>query len=307
MTGMQAGVGRVGCVDVGGTVIKSGVLEGSELVLSGETPTPPPGDDIGARVVDAVVAVVGDLVATAGPLEAVGVVVPGVVDVEAGTGVWSANLGWRDVPFRRLLQDRLGIPVAFGHDVRTGGLAESRLGAAAGRRDVAFLALGTGIAAALVIDGVVLERPRPHSEIGHVDVGHSELCVCGLRGCLEAVASAAAVGRRYADRSGTPRTAAEVAGLVRAGDEVAVAVWTDAVDGLARAIAWLAALLAPDVVVVGGGLANAGATLFDPLRVAVGQRLSYHHRPLVVPATLGDRAGCVGAGLLAQDLLEGAR
>ena len=297
--------GRIGCIDVGGSTIKSAVLVAGSLVDVRHSPTPARGDDVAERVVDRVVEIVEAMPRDSGALAAVGLVVPGLVDSAAGVGLHSENLGWRDVPFRALVEERLGLPVAFGHDVGAGGVAEARLGAGAAYRDIVFLPVGTGISAAVVHDGVALERSRPIGEIGHVDVGHDEVCVCGLRGCLEAVASAAAIGRRYAARTGVSATAAQVAERVAAGDPAAQAVWADAVAGLGRAVAILAAVLAPDAVVLGGGLAAAGPLLLDPLREDVAGRLSFHHRPDIVPSQLGDLAGCLGAGLLARDLIEG--
>ncbi|MFD1828698.1 ROK family protein [Streptomyces desertarenae] len=241
---------------------------------------------------------------------AVGVAVPGIVDGATGTAVYSANLGWRDVPLRDLLVKRLdapATPVALGHDVRTGGLAEGRIGAGAGTDRFLFVALGTGIAGAIGIDGRV--EPGAHGgagEIGHVTVrpGGSE-CRCGRRGCLELYASAAAVGRAWAAACGDPEaTAADAAGAVEAGDPRALAVWSDALDALAEGLVTAVTLLDPRVLIVGGGLAEAGETLLAPLREAVRARLTFQQFPTIVPAALGDAAGCLGAGLLAWDLLS---
>ncbi|MFC4494552.1 ROK family protein [Streptomyces ovatisporus] len=239
---------------------------------------------------------------------AAGVAVPGILDASTGTAVYAANLGWRDVPLRALLTRRLGgIPVALGHDVRTGGLAEGRIGAGKGVDRFFFMALGTGIAGALGLEGRL--EPGAHGsagEIGHVVVrpGGPE-CGCGQRGCLEVLASAAAVGRAWAAASGDPSaTAADAAGAVESGDERAVAVWRDAVDALAAGLVTALTLLDPRTVILGGGLAEAGDVLFTPLRDAVRARATFQHLPTIVPAALGDAAGCLGAGLLARDLLS---
>lgn len=296
----------VACLDVGGTAIKAGVLVGEELVAVRQRPTRS-ASAVGS-VVDEVIGHAADLVAElraeVGALDAVGLVVPGVVDSAGGIAVLSANLGWWDAPLRALLSERVGLPVAFGHDVRAGGLAEARLGAGRSCRDVAFVPIGTGIAAAFVADGVVYDRDRPTGEIGHVDVGHDEPCPCGLTGCLEAVASGSAIRRRYAARTGRDLSAEEVCSRMVAGDPDAGAVWHDAVAGLAHAIAWVAAVLAPEMVVIGGGLARSGDRLLEPLRAELDRRLSFHHRPALTPSIFGELAGCVGAGLLGSDLLH---
>ncbi|WP_243744863.1 ROK family protein [Streptomyces hainanensis] len=246
------------------------------------------------------------------PPAAVGVGLPGAVDEAAGVAVYSANLGWRDVPIRRLLTERLGgaVPVALGHDLRVAALAEGRLGAGAGVDRFLLVALGTGIATALSIDGRT--EPGAHGragELGHVVVRPGgTLCGCGRRGCLEAVASAAAVGRAWAAAAGVPGLdAADAARAVVAGDPRAVDVWARAVDALADGMMAAVSLLDPRTLIVGGGLAEAGETLLTPLRAALAARAApFHHLPEVVPAALGDAAGCLGAGLLAWDARHAA-
>ncbi|WP_055586550.1 ROK family protein [Peterkaempfera griseoplana] len=242
------------------------------------------------------------------PPSAAGVAVPGTIDEQDGIAVFSANLGWRDVPLRRLLTERLaGAPVALGHDVRSGGLAEGRIGAGRGVDRFVFIALGTGIAGAIGIDGRIEAGAHGYGgEIGHVVVrpGGPE-CGCGARGCLETLASASAVARAWAAAGGDPTAdAADCARAVQAGDPAAAAVWGTAVDALADGIVLCQSLLDPSTVIVGGGLAEAGDTLFTPLRAAVAERLTFQKPPALVPATLKDTAACLGAGLLAWDLLS---
>ncbi|MFH9418398.1 MULTISPECIES: ROK family protein [Streptomyces] len=241
------------------------------------------------------------------PARAAGVAVPGIVDEEHGTAVYAANLGWRDVPLRALLGERLGsVPVALGHDVRTGGLAEGRIGAGKGADRFLFVPLGTGIAGAIGIDGRVESGAHGFAgEIGHVVVRPGGLpCPCGQRGCLERFASASAVSQAWAEACGDPDAdAADCAKAVDSGDPRALAVWQDAVDALADGLVTALTLLDPRVLIIGGGLAEAGETLFSPLRDAVRRRVTFQKLPRIVPAALGDTAGCLGAGLLAWDLL----
>ncbi|MCX5078524.1 ROK family protein [Streptomyces sp. NBC_00424] len=242
--------------------------------------------------------------------EAAGVAVPGIVDSEGGIAVYAANLGWRDVPLRELLSRGLGgIPVALGHDVRTGGLAEGRIGAGRSSGRFLFVSLGTGIAAAIGIDNRIEAGARGCAgEIGHIVVRPGgPVCGCGGRGCLEALASAAAVGRAWATASGDPTAdAVACARAVEAGDEVASRVWRVAVDALADGLVTALTVLDPRTLVIGGGLAEAGDTLLTPLRAAVAERVTFQKLPAIVPAALGDTAGCLGAGLLARDLLAAA-
>lgn len=239
---------------------------------------------------------------------AAGVAVPGIVDAARGIALYSANLGWRDVPLRELLGTRLGgVPVALGHDVRTGGLAEGRLGAGKGADRFFFVPLGTGIAGAIGIEGTIEAGAHGYAgEIGHVVVRpDGPVCSCGQTGCMETLASAAAVTRAWAAASGDPDAdAADCAKAVASGDPRAEAVWADAVDALAAGLVTALTLLDPRMLIIGGGLAEAGETLFTPLRVAVKERATFQKLPEIVPAALGDTAGCLGAGLLAWDLLS---
>ncbi|MQY13062.1 Glucokinase [Streptomyces sp. RB5] len=298
-------------LDVGGTGMKA-ALVGADGALLYESRRDT-GRDRGPDAVVAAVLDYAEELAAEGlrrfgePPAAAGVAVPGITDEANGVAVFSANIGWRNVPFRTLIGDRLGgLPVAIGHDLRTGGLAEGRIGAARGIERFLFIALGTGIAAAIGIEG----RIEPGAggaagEIGHIVVRPGGIeCGCGQRGCLERYASASAVGLAWATASGDPdATAADCAAAVKAGDERAAAVWRDAVDTLADGLLTGITLLDPAAIVVGGGLAEAGDTLFVPLREAVEARITFQNHPGIIPAELGDAAGCLGAGLLAWDLL----
>ncbi|MET8893686.1 ROK family protein [Streptomyces albogriseolus] len=299
-------------LDVGGTGMKAALVGADgELLHQARRPT---GRERGP---DAVVEGILDFAAElrahgirahGEPASAAGVAVPGIVDEAEGVAAYAANLGWRDVPLRALLAERLGgVPVALGHDVRTGGLAEGRIGAGRGADRFLFVPLGTGIAGAIGIDGKVEAGAHGFAgEIGHIVVrpGGAE-CPCGQRGCLERFASASAVSRAWAEASGDPDAdAADCATAVASGDERAVRVWQEAVDALADGLVTALTLLDPRTLIIGGGLAEAGQTLFTPLREAVRRRVTFQKLPSLVPAALGDTAGCLGAGLLAWDLIE---
>lgn len=129
-------------------------------------------------------------------------------------------------------------------------------------------------------------------------------CGCGQHGCLETLASASAVSRAWAAASGDPDAdAAHCAKAVESGDLRAREVWLAAIGALADGLVTAITLLDPRTVIIGGGLAEAGETLFTPLRTAVEERVTFQRLPEIVPAALGDTAGCLGAGLLAWDLL----
>ncbi|MER5196797.1 ROK family protein [Streptomyces sp. NPDC002755] len=298
-------------LDVGGTGMKAALVGADGALL--HRARRPTGRERGP---DAVVAGILDFAAElrghgvrqfGEPAAAAGVAVPGIVDEANGLAAYAANLGWRDVPLRALLADRLDAPVALGHDVRTGGLAEGRIGAGRGADRFLFVALGTGIAGAIGVDGRVEAGAHGFAgEIGHIVVRPGGIpCPCGQHGCLERFASAAAVSEAWAAACGEPEAdAADCAKAVMSGDPNAVRIWQTAVDALADGLVTALTLLDPRTLVIGGGLAEAGETLFTPLRDAVRRRVTFQKLPEIVPAALGDSAGCLGAGLLAWDLLN---
>lgn len=290
-------------LDVGGTAMKAAIVdEQYRMLASSKVPTRrEAGPD---AVVERIVGTVADLRGAARErgwdVRAAGVVVPGVVDERRGIAVFSSNIGWRDVPLVEQLTARLDVPVAFGHDVRAGGLAEGALGAARGASDYLFLPIGTGIAGAVVLNGEAYSGHGYAGEIGHIVLDPDGApCGCGARGCLETIASASGIAARYAERTGHRVEALEISTRVLGGDPDATAVWDAAVTALAGVLGGYTSVLAPDVVVVGGGLATARDTLIDPLERALDRRLSFQHRPKLVLAELADQAGALGAALLA--------
>jgi glucokinase len=234
---------------------------------------------------------------------AAGVAVPGLIDEENGVALMSVNLEWKNVPLRRLLQERLGVPAVVGHDVRTASLAEQLLGAARGSNDFLFLTLGTGIGAAVVLHGAVYVGAHAlGGEFGHMVVQPGgPLCGCGRRGCVETLASASAVVRRYRALTQAPAdmSTRDVAERVQAGDPVAKQVWEEAIEALSMGIANYITLLDPERVVIGGGMADAGQMLFEPLLARLASEVTLQPVPAVLPAALGNDAGYLGAALKA--------
>ncbi|HST47227.1 ROK family protein [Jatrophihabitans sp.] len=285
-------------IDVGGSGIKAARYDRDGLVLEAfRVPTPPP-----SRLADEVTGVARRL---RGPgTAAVGVVAPGVI--ADGVLRYAVNLGVRDLPLRELVRETVALPTTLGHDLAAAALAES----AAGKEDLLFVGLGTGIAAGLVTGGELWRGANGMAgELGHVCVvPGGEPCGCGRLGCLEVYASAAGIARRYAVRTGSAAPgldAAAIAGRL-AGDPAAAAVWAEAVEALSEALATAVLLLDPATVVLGGGLALAGPALFDPVRAGLRARLRWRPAPEVRPALLGADASRAGAALLAWRLLDDA-
>ena len=286
--------------DVGGTTIKGELVDRSGAVAHAASAPTPPGREARA----AVAALGRELLDRAGTRTIVGagVVVPGIVDADAGIASYSANIGWRDLELVDHLETTWSLPVRIGNDVASGGVAEHRAAAHDGIEDLVFVPIGTGIAAAVVSGGHLLRGHRGETaEIGHLVVRPGVRCGCGGDGCLEAVASASAIVRRY---TALTNRAVDGAGAVAArlgNDEAARTVWTEAVEALADALTAVSLLVSPERVVIGGGLSDAGALLLDPLRTALGERARVVTAPAVTAAVHGRRAGVVGAGLLAFD------
>lgn len=290
-------------VDLGGTLTKIAYAERSGVLTHlARVPTHL------SEGADGVVDWLADQVTTFASAPAIGrclgfgVAVPGVIDAHAGVVRSAPNVGWVDVALGERLTSRTGLTGSVAHDVRAGGLAEWRLG---GGRDCAnflFLPLGTGIAGAMIVDGHMLEADGYAGELGHLVVaaGAGVPCPCGLVGCLETVASAAGVTRSYLRLSSRSDTvdAQRVAELARAGDPYALAAFDLLIAGLAEAMIIYATLLAPQRIVIGGGLAAAADLFLPQVQTAVRQGLTFHRVPEFTTATLGADAGVIGAGLL---------
>jgi len=302
-------------IDVGGTMLKGGVCDRGAAIVHGERRRT--ARDDAEALVDGIVALAGDLAAEgrrrfgADGVAGIGLAVPGLVDETRGVALRAVNLPWRDLALAAVVGARLGLPALLSHDVRAAAAAEAALGAGRASDDFLFVAIGTGIGAAVVHGGrPFLGAHGRAGELGHVIVEPGgPRCGCGARGCLEAIASAAAIERAYAGAgggggAGDHASAREVAALAQADDPVAGEVWGRAARALGAALAGAVALLDPDLVVVGGGLAEAGAQLLDPVAAALAARSRLGPPPRVVAAELGPDAGCRGAALLAWRALE---
>ncbi|MFX0537151.1 ROK family protein [Ornithinimicrobium sp. Y1847] len=296
-------------VDVGGTRIKVVALaRGAADGTATQDPTPlaeavlPTPRDIGSRMGEVVREAV-DALHVEASVAAIGVVVPGLVEERSGLARYSANLGWRDLPVVEHVRAATGVEVGFGHDVRAGLLGESRYGAARLRDDVLFVPLGTGVAGALLSGGRLVLGSEWTGEIGHVVVDPAgPPCGCGARGCLEVVAGAAALGRAWSEVTGQRVGADDLAHAVAQGEKRAVALWQHAVRVLTDVVAPVLAGAGSRLLLLGGGLSNAGSLLTEPVTERL--RLLMPGREIeVAVASLGDRAAALGAVALAADAL----
>ncbi|HZU69938.1 MAG TPA: ROK family protein [Ktedonobacteraceae bacterium] len=295
-------------IDVGGTEFKGAVIDRQGHIYKKERRSAQRRRGSEA-VVAAILDFAADLSQVAGEMEGdqrvvgAGVAVPGLVDEKSGVALLSVNLGWKDVPLRRLLEERLRVKAVVGHDVRTASVAERLIGAARGSDDYMLVTLGTGIGAAVVLRGEpYLGVHGSAGEFGHIVIQpDGPECSCGRHGCLETLASASAVVERYRDRTGCSNdvTTRDVAERVKQGDEVAGKVWSEAVEALGLGLANYVTLLDPERIVIGGGMADAGEMLFEPLKAVLAREICFEPVPPVLPAALGNDAGYLGAALSA--------
>lgn len=304
--------------DVGGTDIKAGLVDARGTVLGmRRVPTPLDPARPGEAVLDRIAELKAELAAEfpEAPAKAAGIIVPGIVDSVAGVGIYSANLGWRNFPFTAEAEKRLGIPVAFDHDVRSAAAVEHSFGGSKEFSEVVVMVVGTGIAAAVFSGGKAVTAGGFAGELGHAQVPDPDSGPGGMGSTgstsstiLEAVGSAGGIAKRYHRASGNRVNGARGV-LLRAsvGDPIAARVWSDAVDALAFTICQCVNIIGTEAVVIGGGLAEAGDELLEPLRKRVDGILDFQRRPQLMRAQLGQDAGLLGAALNARALLGGPR
>lgn len=248
----------------------------------------------------------------------IGVGVPGISSGEKGPVIFAPNIFWRNVDLASALEEETGLPVFLANDADCAALGEYNFGAGKSFASMLMLTLGTGVGGAIVAGGRLFNGFGEHSgEFGHVPLVHNGLhCGCGKNGCFEAYCSAPALKRQTRaaakehpesviwemcggdlDKVGG-RTAFDAADM---GDITGAAVVEQYISYLADGISGFINVFRPEVVILGGGVSNQGASLIDPLNEKVA-RLCYSHEsvepPKVIKAALGNKAGIIGAGML---------
>lgn len=295
--------GAVAAVDVGGTTLKGAAFSSQgDLLINRIVDT----FGIAGSATASLFRLIRDLIDGAAlggeTVEAIGIASPGLVDSNIGTVRYAANLGWADLPLATHLRQEFTLPVVLEHDARAAVVAERAIALPHVLNELLFIPIGTGLAAAIVVNGVVVRGATGGAgEFGHMQVvPNGDLCVCGQSGCIEAYSSGGAILRRYIQAGGVAASAADVVSRIGS-DPVATHIWQEAIDALATGIVGLAAVLDPEQVVLGGGVARAGAALLDPLRSAVDRRLAWRNPPSFELSRMGTHAGLVGAALLGND------
>ena len=311
---MGDGNGRrvVAGIDIGGTKTLAVALDASGTVIASERAATPTdgGDGIVATAVDTLTALAGHLEIDAGTFDVVGVGIPGRVRPGDGSVTHAVNLGLGGgvVAVGPQIEDALGVPTFVENDVNAAALGAAALLSPGTPADLAYISVGTGVAAGLILDGRL--RRGYHvvgGEIGHlcVDPGGPR-CACGRIGCLEAVASGAAIARRWPG-DGAP-AAADLFAAAAAGVAGAVAVRDSVCAHLAAAVVHLVLTVDVARVVFGGGVAEAGEALVTGIRRALEEQAkaspwlrSLELDRLVTVLAPGTPVGAIGAGLAARD------
>jgi glucokinase len=309
-------------VDVGGTSVRAGAVDAEGALLDpARCPTPRSDGALEAAVAGVVTELAGRH-----RVGAVGLALAGFVTPDRRGVRFAPHLSWRDAPVADRIAGRLGLPVVVEHDANAAALAERRFGAASGSATVVFVAIGTGIGSALLVDGEIYRGAHGVApELGHLRVvPQGRACACGKHGCWERYCSGTALaattvellardpgrspalGRLVARDPGLV-TGRRVAAAAREGDPVASAAMADLARWLGEGLALVADVFDPELVVIGGGVSEAAPLFLDEAREHYAMTLTgAGHRPLarIRTAQLGEAAAVVGAAELARELVR---
>ena len=318
--------GRVGIgLDIGGTKVLGAVVDDTGAVMDEHRVPSPTGEWRGRGsfrgLFDAIVATVTELRARQPEVTTVGIGAAGMVDLD-GAIHYAPNVpAFRSTPVRADVQAAIGLPTVVDNDANVAAYAEVRFGAARDMSDAMVITLGTGIGGGVVIGGKVLRGAHGFAaEVGHFQIDpHGPMCACGERGHWEALASGTALGvmaRAAAQRGQLAAVVTVVGGdpdavhgpdvsrAGRSGDAEALAVIDAYAFNVAIGLVGLANIFDPGVIAIAGGLVNDGELFLGPIRkhfLGHIEGASYRPVPEIVPATLGERAGVIGAAILAMD------
>lgn len=302
-------------VDLGGTKIAAGLVSPDNKIVkkvyvqTGVSEGP-------AAAVERIAGCVEQLQDALPPgkqIAAIGVCCPGPLDHVAGLLLDPPNLtGWVNVPLQRMLEERLGLPAPIEHDAKAAALGEFYFGAGREVNDMIFVVVGTGVGAAIIINGELYRGPTNSAgEVGHITVDmHGPPCSCGSNGCAEGYMAGPDLGQRFREiAAGLPLDLPKVidgryvAQLAAQGQPQALQVFAQAGQALGIVIATMAHLFDIDFYIIGGSVAQAGDLLLGPTREAVRYRAfeSIGSRVKVVASPLGDDAAILGCAWIARE------
>ena len=303
-------------IDFGGTSIKSAVVQEGRLLAHGE-PIDTALHTTAKSLIDEILRVIATLRGLHPEVAAVGVGLPGFVDSVNGIVHELTNVaGWDEVPLRSILAERTGLPTIIENDAKAMAYGEFSYGAAQNGRHVICITLGTGVGGGLILDG----RLYRGAQLGAGEIGHASIDYRGVpgpygdRGGLEEYVGNHQIAERaaqmYADAGHEVPvekcTPLDLEHAARNGDPVALAMWDRVGAEIGCALVNAIWILNPDSIVIGGGVANAGDLLFEPIRRIVEKRTTalFHENLRIVPAALGNEAGIIGCATLAAEAAE---
>lgn len=305
-------------LDIGGTNINGGLVDSHGVVLAKGRRDTPAHDP--AAIVKEAASLVAEL-SEGHEVDAVGVACAAYINRSGSLVFFSPNLAWRDEPLKARLESAIDLRVMIENDANAAAWGEFRFGAAAGVDDVVMVTVGTGIGGGVVVDGVLMRGAfGVASELGHMRVVPDGIrCGCGNRGCWEQYASGTALVREARElvASGSPHaarlgelcagnpdllTGPDVTRAAAEGDPAAVELLSDLGTWIGEGAASVAAILDPALILLGGGVSDAGALLLDPAVAAFRRQLTgrgYRPEARFALASLGNDAGMIGAADLA--------
>lgn len=306
-------------IDIGGMSIKGAAVDSNGRVYEKFSMPFIKGED-GEITIRKLAETVKEYIAAQGledKIAGIGLGSPGTLDVEHGIVNYANNLGWNDLHVADIMHETLPYPVRLTNDANAASLGEAKYGAGKSYKTIIMLTLGTGVGGGIIIDGQLYEgNEGKGGELGHtVIVVDGEQCTCGRKGCLEAYASASALIRetkkamRSNKRSLMWKISPDidlVGGKVvfeaaKQGDAPAIKVLDEYIKYLGEGILNYCNIFRPNIIVLSGGIANAGPALFEPLNAYIKERnYGYKSTPevKVVPAELGYDSGKIGAAAL---------
>lgn len=305
-------------IDLGGTFIKGGIVDDhGEIILRDKVPTESEkgADGVVANIIKLCNNLMDKANLSASDLSGVGMGVPGMIDSERGEVVYSNNLNWKDFSIADNVSKALGLPVKIANDANVAALGEAKFGCGKDYRNSVMLTLGTGVGGGMVLDGKLFEGNRSAgAELGHMIVkAGGEQCTCGLRGCLEAYASATALIRdtKRAMLENSQSKMWEISSIDKVTgktafdyydiDETAKKVVDNYIEMLGVGIVSIANMIRPEVVILGGGVCSEGERLIAPLQKILDRNIfagDKGPKVKIVTAKLENDAGLLGAAAL---------
>ncbi|MBX3743351.1 MAG: ROK family protein [Akkermansiaceae bacterium] len=300
-------------IDFGGTSVKTGVVDGSE-VIDHAPPIATPEFEGPGELIDAIARTVEDLRARHPGVKAIGVGMPGFVNFETGTVYNLTNVrGWTNIGLKALLEEKTGLPVIVENDANCMAFAEWKQGAGRGFQHLICMTLGTGVGGAVIANGQLVRGARHGAgEIGQTSIDYQgRPGAYGNLGALEDYVGNNEItesARVAYEAAGDPKgvelcSPAALAAAANEGDPIALKIWDDVGRMIATAAMNCCWLLNPDAIIIGGGVAKAGKLVFDPITKHLHEQLSgpFKDHLKIVPARFGNEAGIVGAAVLALE------